>query len=97
MRPDLPQAVKGIRIGARGRQLADWWGFDDPSKRQASAAKVAWVGSNDTTDMNQGLEIRLFDLAWTNPHPEKAIATLDILSAGKQPDPFLVAVTLVRP
>lgn len=41
--------------------------------------------------------IRLFDLAWTNPHPEKEIATLDMLSAGKDCDPFLVAVTVVGP
>ncbi len=47
--------------------------------------------------MNQGLKIRLFDMAWTNPHPEKEIASLDVLSAGKECDPFLVAVTLERP
>jgi RNA polymerase sigma factor (sigma-70 family) len=137
MRSDLPQAVKGIEVRARGRvlhflhatqygvessdligayaihyadgtseriplvcgrQLADWWGFDDPSKRQATAAKVAWIGSNDTTEMNRGLKIRLFDLAWTNPHPEREIVALDMLSAGKDSDPrlsiVLIAVTL---
>ena len=35
-------------------------------------------------------------MTWTNPHPEKEIATLDVLSAGKECDPFLVAVTVER-
>jgi hypothetical protein len=135
MRTDLPQSVKGIAVGARGRvlhflhaaqyaaepgemigayvvhyadgtseqiplvcgrHLVDWWAFDRSSS-EPTEAKVAWTGSNDNTDQNKGLKIRLFDFAWTNPHPEKEIATLDVLSAGKQPDPFLVAVTLERP
>jgi RNA polymerase sigma factor (sigma-70 family) len=79
-----------------GRNLNDWWSFDG-SPRLAPAAKVAWTGSNDSTDPTKGLVLHLFDLAWTNPHPEKEIATLDVLSAGKQPDPFLVALTIMRP
>jgi hypothetical protein len=46
--------------------------------------------------MTQGIRIRLFDQTWTNPHPEKEVAVLDILSGGTQCDPFLVAVTLER-
>jgi hypothetical protein len=79
-----------------GRHLVDWWAWDRSSS-EPTEAKVAWTGSNDNTELNKGLKIRLFDLTWTNPHPEKEIAALDVLSAGKQPDPFLVAVTLERP
>jgi hypothetical protein len=134
IRSDLPQAIKGIKVGAQGqtlhilhatqyrvdpgtligayivhyvdgsseripiiygRSLVDWWRFRG-SNAEPAEAKVAWTGSNDTTDLNPGLTIRLFAMTWTNPHPEKAIATLDVLSAGKQCDPFLVAMTLVR-
>ena len=52
--------------------------------------------STTATDLNPGLKIRLFAITWTNPHPEKAIATLDVLSASKECDPFLVALTLER-
>jgi hypothetical protein len=78
-----------------GGNFHDWWSFDS-SPREATGAKIAWTGSNESTGMNKGIKLHLFDLAWTNPHPEKEIASLDVLSAGKQPDPFLVAVTVQR-
>jgi hypothetical protein len=59
-----------------------------------TAARVAWTGPNDTTEMNKGLQVRLFALTWTNPHPEKEIAALDFISTGTLCDPFLVAATL---
>jgi hypothetical protein len=46
--------------------------------------------------MNPGIKVRLFTTTWSNPHPEKEVATLDMLSAGTACDPFLVAVTLER-
>jgi hypothetical protein len=135
LRPELPQAVKGIKVGARGRilhflhatqyggdsgiligayavhyadgtseripitygrNLVNWWKFSRASEEPAEAG-VAWTGTNEATDMNPGLKIRLFDLTWTNPHPDKEIATLDVLSAGKDCDPFLVGLTIIRP
>ncbi len=135
MAPDLPQAVKGITVRARGhrlhflhstqggadaegqligayivhytdgsseriplvysRDLANWW--HRAPGRLLTKAKVAWTGLNDTVAQNPpGLFVRLFAMTWTNPHPEKEIATLDVLSAGKECDPFLVALTLER-
>ena len=47
-------------------------------------------------EKNKGLQVRLFAQTWTNPHPEKEIATLDVLSTGTLCDPFLVAVTLEK-
>jgi RNA polymerase sigma factor (sigma-70 family) len=130
MRQDLPQAVKGITVRARGRvlhflhatqyaseeapligtyvvhyadgssasiplvygrALVDWWQRPD-RKVGPTGAKVAWTGANESAG-----QIRLFDLAWTNPHPEKEITSLDVLSADKECDPFLVAVTVVSP
>jgi hypothetical protein len=134
VRVDLPQAVRGIKVRARGwvihflhgtqfgdeqgpqvgsyvvhyadgssetiplvygRNLLNWWQFPRSTER-ATAARVAWTGSNDSLEENPGFKIRLFDLAWTNPHPEKEITTLDVLSADKGCDPFLVAVTVER-
>jgi hypothetical protein len=133
-RPDLPRAVKGIKVRARGRvihflhgtqfgddqspligsyvvhyadgssetiplvygrNLLNWWQFPGSTER-ATEARVAWTGSNDALEENPGLPIRLFDLAWTNPHPEREIVSLDVLSADKGCDPFLVAVTVER-
>ena len=77
-----------------GRNIANWWGFareDAPTE-----AETPWTGSNDVMDLNPRLKIRLFAITWTNPHPEKEIAALDVLSSGKDCDPFLAAVTLSR-
>jgi RNA polymerase sigma factor (sigma-70 family) len=134
-RPDLPRAVDGIKVQARGRVLhflhstqgsdeegsqigayvihyadgsseqvplvyardiTNWW-HRDPG-RTITRAKPAWTGQNDTVarHIRPGLMIRLFDLAWANPHPEKEITTLDVVSAGEECDPFLVAVTVQR-
>jgi hypothetical protein len=135
-RPDLTEAVKGIKVHARGRVLhflhstqggadsddkligayvihyadgsmetvpfvysrdiTNWW-HRDPGRR-LTRAKPAWTGLNDMVEGNRpGLYVRMFDMTWINPHPDKEIATLDVLSTGKECDPFLVAVTLERP
>ena len=78
-----------------GRNIVNWWSFRAGTE-EPSDAQVAWTGSSDTTDLNPGIKIRLFDLTWTNPHPEKEVTALDVLSAGTDCDPFLVAVTLER-
>ena len=77
-----------------GRNIVNWWNF--PRKDDPTEAETPWTGSNDMADGNPRIKIRLFALTWTNPHPEKEINALDVLSAGKDCDPFLVAATLVR-
>ncbi len=64
-----------------GRNLVNWWSFP-AVKEEPTGARAAWTGSSDATDMNAGIKIRVFATTWTNPHPEKEVATLDILSAG---------------
>ena len=78
------------------REITNWW-HRDPG-RKLTGAKVAWTGLNDAVAIHvrPGLFVRLFTITWTNPHPEKTIAALDVLSAGKDCDPFLVALTLSR-
>jgi hypothetical protein len=135
-KPELPEKVEGIKVGARfdklhilqstefgempvkvedgtaigayvvhyadkteetipivyGEDVRDWWDsmmYGNKLKR----AKVAWRGKNSISAEN-GCEIRLFSEAWTNPHPDKMVATIDVVSKKTACAPFLVALTL---
>lgn len=79
-----------------GRDLVNWWLWGRGFQEVPTDARVAWTGMNDMAEMNKGLQVRLFAQTWTNPYPEKEIATLDVLSTGTLCDPFLVAVTLEK-
>ena len=79
-----------------GRDLVNWWFWGRGFQEVPTDARVAWTGPNDISETNQGLQVRLFAMTWTNPHPEKEITTLDVVSAGTLCDPFLVAATLER-
>ena len=70
-----------------GRNLVNWW-ISRPGKTSRPRLESPWTGSSDTIDLNPGIKIRLFAATWTNPHPEKEVATLDMLSAGTECDPF---------
>jgi hypothetical protein len=74
-----------------GEDVRDWW--DWKGRNELKRAKVAWRGTNDYSAKN-GREIRLFAEAWTNPHPDKTVATIDVVSKKTQCAPFLVALTL---
>ena len=81
-----------------GRDIVSWFQWDRPGFRDVpTVARVVWSGANDSTELNIGLKIRLVAQTWTNPHPEKKIATLDVISSASLCDLFLVAVTLERP
>ncbi len=80
-----------------GKNLVNWWHFGT-FDNSPSNAKIAWTGSNEMSDekRSENLEIRLYAFTWTNPHPDKEIATIDLVSAAAVSDPFLVALTLER-
>ena len=80
-----------------GRNLVDWWHFPS-QKNDPSDAQVAWTGGNEMVDGRKAedLKIRLFAFAWTNPHPDREIATIDVVSSNSACDPYLIAVTLER-
>ena len=40
--------------------------------------------------------IQLFAFTWTNPHPDREIATMEVVSSVSACDPYLVAVTVER-
>jgi len=79
-----------------GRDLVNWWLWGRGFRELPTDAHVAWTGPNDVSATNKGLQVRLFTRTWTNPHPDKEITTLDVISAGTLCDPFLVAVTLEK-
>ncbi len=79
----------------QGNEVLDWWGWPRaPIKRPTDAnTVVAWVGSNPAAE-HQGAQIRLFDTAFVNPHPEKEIQSMDYTSAMTASAPFMVALTI---
>jgi hypothetical protein len=76
-----------------GEDLRDWW--DWPDRPETKRAKVVWTGSNTASENNQR-QIRLFEVVWTNPHPDSEVATIDMESKDTVCDPFLVALTLEK-
>jgi hypothetical protein len=67
----------------------DWWGQtndDNPKK--------VWQGTNERT-RERGLSIRLFQLSFQNPHPEKEIKSISLHSNNQGPGPFVVAITVL--
>lgn len=76
-----------------GEDLRDWW--DWPDRTSLKRANVAWTGTNPAAESAQR-QIRLFSVTWTNPHPDRTVATIDFQSSNTDCDPFLVALTLEK-
>lgn len=77
-----------------GPDVQDWWDYG--SDRPPQRAVEVWRDVNDASQDFRGrrIEIRLFKLSWSNPHPEKAIARIDYVSQNESASaPFLIAVT----
>lgn len=78
-----------------GRDVLDWWGRSD---EPIPMANVVWRGSNSAAGSMGFNYIRLFMTKWKNPHPEREIASADMLANGQSPGwnspaPFLVGLT----
>lgn len=80
-----------------GEDIRDWWNFGSDKDAGVSKGQIAWTGNCEASSRD-GIDTRLFMKTWKNPHPEREIRTLDMVS-GDQPSgqgapaPFLVAVT----
>jgi hypothetical protein len=72
-----------------GRDTANWWFLPGESAHELD---VAWTGSNAWVS-GSSYRIRLLHFAWSNPHPDAPIKTLDFISALGGAAPFLVAIT----
>jgi hypothetical protein len=77
-----------------GRDVRDWWRDSDAA--EPSRGKVAWSGTNAATGVSGGADgpIRLFSTEWTNPHPDRRVAAIDMETKDTPCAPFLVALTL---
>jgi hypothetical protein len=76
-----------------GEDLRDWW--INPNRSGLKRAKVAWSGTNPAAEGN-GRKIALYSVAWTNPHPDKEVKSIEIVSKGTECDPFVIALTLEK-
>jgi hypothetical protein len=74
-----------------GQDIRDWW-FTENVKG-VTRGRVAWVGDNPLAK-ELGSRVRLYQLAWDNPHPAKRVAAIDYVRTGDTPAaPFCVAIT----
>ena len=74
-----------------GEHARDWW-WSPGAKEEVKSGKIAWKGENDASKTNQA-SLRLYSVAWTNPHPDRAIESILFSSNKTRAAPFLVAVT----
>jgi hypothetical protein len=80
-----------------GQDVRDWWDSGDDKGKSISEGETAWTGTCEAATQN-GNGIRLFLKTWTNPHPERGIQTLDMVTGDQKsgpgaPTPFLVALS----
>jgi beta-galactosidase len=78
---DGTRAVIPVR---QGQEINDWWG-----PQPLAGAQVAWTGRNNKT-----APIGIYSMPWDNPHPDKAIAAIDIIGSLADTQLVLLAVTL---
>ena len=67
--------------------IGGWWGADPLPN-----AKIAVEVSNGEKDL-----VNMQCFRWMNPHPEKLIRSLDLISAQTEAVPAIAAVTLEMP
>ncbi|NOY80283.1 MAG: family 20 glycosylhydrolase [Kiritimatiellaeota bacterium] len=76
-----------VRVRCRwNREIADW-----NSQLGSAWGRTAWTGRT-----RAGALIRIESFEWSNPHPEKVIATLEAVSLETTVRPILFAVTAIR-
>jgi len=76
-----------------GVQLRDWARkpFEQPAQLPNSLTKVAWNGPYPG---RKDLSLRLYRVAFVNPHPEKEIQSVEFASTMARPSLFVLALTL---
>jgi hypothetical protein len=59
-----------------GKDVRDWWIRDHG--KPVTQGRVVWTGRNPASD-KESTEVRFYLGVWENPHPDKAIASLDFV------------------
>ena len=75
-----------------GENIFGWLSVPDDPPAANPAMKLVWRGEN-TTSKRYGMEVRLYDFRWQNPHPESEIRSIDFESKMTLSGPFLMAIT----
>jgi peroxiredoxin/regulation of enolase protein 1 (concanavalin A-like superfamily) len=74
-----------------GEDVRDWW--DNDGSKAVTRGKVVWAGQN-AASRAEDKSLRLYLAAWENPHPEKKVVSIDLISANaSDAAPFCVAIT----
>lgn len=75
-----------------GKHVVDWWVY--PGLSGPTESKAVWEGENEAAKGFRA-KIKLYHQEWSNPHPEKVIATIDFELADEKRlcAPFCVAIT----
>jgi WD40 repeat protein/serine/threonine protein kinase len=77
-----------------GEDVRDWWFSFQSLPEYSNQASIAWLGANPKTRANESACLRLYLRSWTNPTPEVAITSIDLISAMTPCAPFLIAITV---
>jgi len=80
-----------------GTDLRNWQYWPQMPENEKTGGSIAWQGTQKRWQKNPGWGVRLYQMTWTNPHPENEILTLDFVSAKRQSAPFLIAITVEAP
>jgi hypothetical protein len=80
-----------------GEDVRDFWNIWDESKPTVRS-EVVWQGNNDhlrgrPEARNHPTPLRLYHSTWTNPHPEKPVASVNVVSLNQAATLFCVALT----
>jgi hypothetical protein len=85
-----------------GDHVLDWWGpiyqtgAASQRKPSSSTSELAWVGINPWIAREQpDFSLRLYRSTFDNPHPDREVATVDLVSTLTDAAPFLVGITVV--
>jgi hypothetical protein len=75
-----------------GKHVVDWWAY--PCLPAPTLSKAVWEGENEAAKQFNA-KIKLYHMEWDNPHPDKAIATIDfvVTDINQMCAPFCVAIT----
>jgi WD40 repeat protein len=79
---------------AYGQDVMDWWNYPDTTA--PTRGKVVWKGANDAAK-GYNATLWLFAHTWKNPHPNKPVASIDLVSTLTECAPFVVAMTVAGP
>jgi hypothetical protein len=74
-----------------GHEVRDWWNWD--GSLPATNSEVVWTGENPDA-AKYGVKVRLYKASWLNPHPEKQVATIDLISVNAKAAPVCFAITV---